>query len=256
MPDESAPSFLKKIFKWPMWIVIVLGVLTMIVVVWILFFAGEDPLLLSAPTPTVTPTVTYTPTSTPMPTATERPTLTPPSTLTSTPTPSETPISTATSTATPTLSPAATPVARYESDGLGLTQVDWEAAHSATGLGATLGQTQAKVYDGVYAVLFINGNVGWIDRAWTMGAGVTGAEALALGESFAPLDRQPVRSYFPTELPGTMVSIYYSPSLADRFPVELWGAESPGTFAIVTIADGEEVVRLLLLLGDPAAVLG
>jgi hypothetical protein len=36
----------------------------------------------------------------------------------------------------------------------------------------------------------------------------------------------------------------------------LWGAELPGTFAIVTIANGEEIVRLLLLLGDPAAVLG
>jgi hypothetical protein len=119
-----------------------------------------------------------------------------------------------------------------------------------------LGQTQATVYDDVYAVLFINGNVGWIDRAWTPGSGVTGAEALALGESFAPADRQPVRSYFPSELPGATVSVYFSPSLAERFPADLWGAELPGTFAIVTIANGEEVVRLLLLLGDPAAVLG
>jgi hypothetical protein len=149
-----------------------------------------------------------------------------------------------------------TPVVRYNSNGLGLSQADWEAAHSVTGLGATLGNTQATVYDGVYAVLLINGNVGWIDRAWTPGGGVTGAEALALGESFAPFDRQPIRSYAPTQLPGATVSIYYSPSLANRFPAELWGAEVPGTFAIVTIANGEEIVRLLLLLGDPAAVLG
>lgn len=168
----------------------------------------------------------------------------------------------ATPTPTPNIAPTlpvtatATPVVRYGSEGLGLSQTDWDAAHTVTGLGATLGQTQATVYDNVYAVLFINGNVGWIDRAWARGSGVTGAEALALGESLAPADRQPVRSYFPRQLPGATVSIYYSPSLAERFPVELWGAELPGTFAIVTIADGEEIVRLLLLLGDPASVLG
>jgi hypothetical protein len=101
-----------------------------------------------------------------------------------------------------------------------------------------------------------NGNVGWIDRAWVPGSGVTGAEALTLGESLAPLDRQPVRSYAPAELPGATVLIFFSASLAERFPAELWGNELPGTFAIVTIANGEEIVRLLLLLGDPAAVLG
>ena len=159
--------------------------------------------------------------------------------------------------ATPTLPLAtSTPAVRYASNGLGLSQANWEAEHSVTGLGATLGQTQATVYDDAYAVLFINGNVGWIDRAWTPGNGVTGAAALALGEGFAPLDRQPIRSYAPTELPGAMVSIYYSPSLAQRFPADMWGNELPGTFAIVTIANGEEIIRLLLLLGDPAAVLG
>ena len=159
--------------------------------------------------------------------------------------------------ATPTVPFAtATPAVRYASNGLGLSQANWEAEHSVTGLGATLGQTQATVYDDAYAVLFINGNVGWIDRAWTPGNGVTGAAAMTLGENFAPLDRQIIRSYAPTELPGATVSIFYSPSLAERFPAELWGNELPGTFAIVTIANGEEIVRLLLLLGDPAAVLG
>ncbi len=167
-----------------------------------------------------------------------------------TPTPTPAFVDTPTPTATPTA------VVRYSSNGLGLTQADWEAAHLVTGLGATLGQTQATVYDGAYAVLFINGNVGWIDRAWNPGEGVTGAAAVELGESFAPFDRQFIRSYFPEELVGATVSIYYSPSLAARFPASLWGNELPGTFAIVTIASGEEVVRLLLLLGDPAAVLG
>lgn len=400
MAAENEPSLGQKILKWLMWIGIVLGVLVLLVILWIIFFPEEEPVVLPTPTPTFTPTPTDTPTNTPTPTATA--TLTPTATSTLTPTPTETPLPTATDTATPSPTPTLlfgriqvlvtqvlsgdtievaygderwivrylmvdapelneplglaaqqrnaqlvgeqlvliepdgvdkdesgallryvflpgerfvnevmlregygvfashpgntrrefalrqaqvqamvdgagrwavptptpnslptlpptetpTPVVRYGSNGLGLTQADWEAEHSVTGLGATLGQTQATVYDDAYAVLFINGNVGWIDRAWTPGAGVTGAEALALGEGLAPADRQPIRSYFPTELPGATVSIYYSPSLAERFPAELWGSELPGTFAIVTIANGEEIVRLLLLLGDPAAVLG
>jgi endonuclease YncB( thermonuclease family) len=158
---------------------------------------------------------------------------------------------------TPTPVPATiTPVVRYGSNGLGLAQADWEAGHVVTGIGATLGGAQATIYDGAYAVLFANGNVGTIDRAWTPGSGITGAAALALGESFAPADRQPVRSYAPPQLPGATVSIYFSPSLAARFQAEMWGEETPGTFAIVTVANGEEIIRLLLMLGDPASVLG
>lgn len=156
----------------------------------------------------------------------------------------------------PTPVPATTtPVVRYASDGLGLAQVNWDAEHAVTGIGATLGGAQASIYDNAYAVLFANGNVATIDRAWTPGSGITGAAAVALGESLAPLDRQPVRSYAPPQLPGATVSIYFSPSLAARFPAEMWGKEAPGTFAIVTVANGEEIIRLLVLLGDPSSVL-
>lgn len=401
MDEARSPSIWQKILKWLMWLGIFLAVLLVLVILWIVFFTEEEPLILPTPTPTETPTATYTPTFTPTPTPTETPTLTPTSTLTPTATFTETPTPTLTPTETPSPTPTLlfgriqvlvtrvltgdtievahnderflvrylmvdapelneplglaaqqrnaqlvgeqivfiepdavdvdengvrlryvflpgdpfvneillregyatfanhpgntrrefdlrqaqvqamvngvgrwatptptplptptvpaatpTPVVRYPSGGLGLLQTDWEAEHAVTGLGATLGGTQATVYDGVYAVLFINGNVGWIDRAWTPGGGVTGAEALQLGETLAPLDRQPIRNYAPAELPGATVAIYYSPSLAARFPAELWGNELPGTFAIVTIANGEEIVRLLLLLGDPAAVLG
>jgi hypothetical protein len=236
MAAENEAGIAQKILKWLMSIGIVLAALILVVILCILFFSEEVPLALPTSTPIATYTPTHTPTQTPVPTTTP----------TATPLPTPTPI--------PGITPTA--IVRYGSNGLGLSQADWEAAHRVTGLGATLGQTQATVYDNVFAVLFINGNVGWIDRAWMAGSGVTGAEALALGESLAPFDRQPVRTYAPTQLSGATVSIYYSPSLADCFPAELWGAELPGTFAIVTIANGEEIVRLLLLLGDPAAVLG
>ena len=158
-------------------------------------------------------------------------------------------------TLTPTPVVTTTPVPRYRSDGLGLAKQDWETAHLVTGAGATVGGSAATIYDGIYAVLFINNNVGWIDRSWSVGSGVTGEAAMTLAESLLPADRQAIRSYFPPELPGATVSVYFSPSLAERFPKEMWGAELPGTFAVVTIANGEEVVRLLILLGDPAGVL-
>jgi endonuclease YncB( thermonuclease family) len=159
-------------------------------------------------------------------------------------------------TLTPTPVVTTTPVPRYRSDGLGLAKQDWEANHLVTGTGVTVGGSTATVYDGTYAVLFINDNVGWIDRSWAVGSGVTGEAAIVLAETLLPLDRQAIRSYFPTELPGATVSVYFSPSLAERFPKDMWGDELPGTFALVTIANGEEVVRLLILLGDPAGVLG
>ncbi len=158
-------------------------------------------------------------------------------------------------TLTPTPMVTTTPVPRYNSDGLGLAKQDWEADHLVTGTGATVGGNAATIYDGIYAVLFINDNVAWIDRDWGVGNGVTNDEAMELADSLAPTDRQFIRAYFPAELPGAVVSVYFSPSLADRFPSEMWGNELPGTFAAVTIANGEEVVRLLMLLGDPEAVL-
>jgi endonuclease YncB( thermonuclease family) len=159
-------------------------------------------------------------------------------------------------TLTPTPVVTTTPVPRYGSAGLGLAKEDWEADYQVTGTGATVGGSPATIYDGIYALLFINNNVGWIDRAWEVGNGVTGTEAMELAETLLPTDRQFIRTYFPTELPGATVSVYFSPSLAERFPSDMWGNELPGTFAVVTIANGEEVIRVLILLGDPAAVLG
>jgi endonuclease YncB( thermonuclease family) len=150
--------------------------------------------------------------------------------------------------------PTPTPHIPYQSGGIGLFADDWAAAHAITGAGAQQGATQVTIYDGVYGVVFIDSLVAYIDRTWS-GAGVTLAEAEAEAARLSPIDRQPIRTYYPPELAGAAVSVFRSPSLAGRFPAEVWGADGPGVFSAVTVTAGESVVRLVLLLNDPVTVL-
>jgi hypothetical protein len=167
---------------------------------------------------------------------------------TPTPTPLPTPISLVTATPTPTL------YVVYGSDGLGLARADWEARHAATGATILGGPAQGTVYDGVFDVVFVDGNVAWIDRRWPAAGGTTLSEAESLAASLLPLDRQFVRTYYPPELPGAMVSLYYSPSLAGRFSPEIWGEDLPGTLAVVKLVEGESVARVIVLARDPVAL--
>lgn len=164
-----------------------------------------------------------------------------------TPTPLPTPVDTPTPTATVEL--------RYASGGLGLNKRDWDAAHTLSGRGVTVGDLPALIYDGVYAVLFVDDRVAWIDRVWPAGAAVTQAEVEQIAAGLIPEDRLFIRLYYPPELGGAAVSVYYSPSLAERFPAEAWRSEPPGTFAVVIESENERPRRLILMLNDPVALI-
>jgi endonuclease YncB( thermonuclease family) len=164
-----------------------------------------------------------------------------------------TPTAGATATVTPTLSP--TPDVRYDSGGLGLDRHDWEAAHAETGPNELFAPPQGTVYDQVYDVAFVDAKVAWIDRRWPSGQGAGLADAEALAARLLPADRQFIRTYYPSELVGAAVTVYYSPSLAARFPAELWGEDMPGTCAAVVLVDGETVTRVVVVVRDPATVL-
>lgn len=164
----------------------------------------------------------------------------------------------------PTATPTVTPIpvidlTPYASGGLGLARQTWHATHAPTGIGTTLGDIPATLYDDLYAVLFVGDRVAWIDRGWPAGSGVNMAEAEALAGNLMPSDRLFIRVYYPPELGGAAVNIYYSPSLAARFPVETWIGESPGTFAAVFEDDGTGsnalVQRMVIMLNDPVSVL-
>lgn len=163
-------------------------------------------------------------------------------------------------TATPTLTPIpAVELTPYASGGLGLSRQTWNATHVPTGQGTTLGDIPATIYDNLYAVLFVGERVAWIDRRWPADGGVSMAEAEALAGNLMPSDRLFIRVYYPPELGGAAVNIYYSPSLAARFPDDAWIGDSPGTFAAVFENNGAGsnalIQRMVIMLNDPVAVL-
>src|SRR5690606_16146683 len=128
-----------------------------------------------------------------------------------------------------------------------------------TGQGATLGGIPATLYDALYAVLFVEDRVAWIDRSWAAGSGATLAEAEALAGNLMPSDRLFIRVYYPPELGGAAVNIYYSPSLAARFPADAWIGDSPGTFAAIFESndpgDDALIERMIIMLNDPVVAL-
>ncbi len=171
-------------------------------------------------------------------------------------TPTPWPLPTTTPTPTPVSTPDVTP---YASGGLGLSRQTWEATHMPTGQGATLGGIPATLYDALYAVLFVEDRVAWIDRSWAAGSGATLAEAEALAGNLMPSDRLFIRVYYPPELGGAAVNIYYSPSLAARFPADAWIGDSPGTFAAIFESndpgDDALIERMIIMLNDPVVAL-
>jgi endonuclease YncB( thermonuclease family) len=168
-----------------------------------------------------------------------------------TPTPSPTPGPTA----LPTETPTATPDLPYTSGGIGLEQTDWDAAHTVTGPNELFAPPAGTVYDRIYDVVFLEGRVAWIDRRWAEGAGVDFAAAEAEAETLLPADRQFVRTYYPPELPGAAVYVYYSPSLAALIAPAVWGEDLPGTVSAAMLVSGETVTRMVLLLRDPGTLL-
>ena len=165
--------------------------------------------------------------------------------------PTSTPMPTPVDTPTPT----ATAETRYASGGLGLSKRDWDAAHSLTGRGFTVGELPALIYDGVYAVLFVADRVAWIDRVWPASVAVTQDAVDRLAAGLIPDDRLFIRLYYPPELDGAAVSVYYSPTLAGRFPAEAWRSDPAGTFAVVVESENDRPRRLLVMLNDPVELL-
>ena len=84
---------------------------------------------------------------------------------------------------------------------------------------------------------------------------MTQDEADTEAAQLTPLDRQPIRTYYPPELAGAAVSVFFSPSLVDRFSEDVWGPDGQGIFSVVAVTTGEEVTRLVILLNDPVTEL-
>jgi hypothetical protein len=146
------------------------------------------------------------------------------------------------------LTPTPVPTQAYPSGGLGLDRGSWELAHVPS---AALGPRYTRLgepYDGLYDVIFRDGNVWRIERRWPASEAVSLDELASLAEMLIPIDRQFQRVYTPPSEPGMTVSTYYSPSLSQRFDVSNWVYAEPGTLRAKygTFADGTTVLVIEL----------
>jgi len=114
--------------------------------------------------------------------------------------------------------------------GLGLSQAEWEQVHVQSELTyPPLG----IAYDGVYDVIFQEGNVWYIERQWTPETAATPEMVEAESRGLIPPDSQLIQTYSPEGRPETIVSLYMSESLKSRFQTpELWSGGEPGQFIV------------------------
>lgn len=166
---------------------------------WIAAFLVSD---VTGPIPTLSPTSTVTATHTPIPT--------------------NTPVATSTPTPKP-----------FQSGGLGEDRTMWEKNHVKTGPNSLGYLALGTPYDRLYDVMF------WDTKVWNISIQWDEAEALSLADvrahinALLPLDSQFVESYGPPGRPETVVDLFYSKSLIDRFPDDSWPEGEPGNFIVL-----------------------
>ena len=79
---------------------------------------------------------------------------------------------------------------------------------------------------------------------------VTPEEALAEGQQFAPVDASQLETYSPDGRPETMVNLFISPSLVERFEADVFIGGQPGNFTIqYNIVEGQ-ITRMIVALGN------
>lgn len=163
---------------------------------------------------------------------------------------SPTPTPEPTATATPVVTPTPTSTATFGSGGLGLPREDWEAIYAPSdpeNLGfIPLGSAYADRYD----VIFIQNNVALIERRYPEAAANRLESVNAEVRSLIPADAVLIQRYTPPMRPTAIVELYFSPSLASRFPASAWSVAQPGAFTATYERQNDAVVRLVIALDD------
>jgi hypothetical protein len=139
----------------------------------------------------------------------------------------------------------------FVSGGLGLSQAEWEKRHVLTGK-----DVFGSIYDGEYIVAFQVGNVWYIERQWTAENAVMPEVVEADNRTLIPNDSQLVNTYSPEGRPETVVNLYFSESLKDRFRSEdsltgdWWVGGQPGNFAVQYNLYDFGVTRMIIAIGN------
>ena len=156
--------------------------------------------------------------------------------------PTHTPVITPTLTITPTLA--------LVSGGLGLSKAAWETTHRQTDANGLGFQPAGVVYDHKYDVVFREGNVWQIEQRWLTSNLVRPEQAAEESSRLIPGDRQLVRMYNPPGRPESVVNVYYSASLQERFAAKDWIYEKPGAFSVQFDSLDTVIVRMVIRLDD------
>jgi hypothetical protein len=132
--------------------------------------------------------------------------------------------------------------------GLGLSQAEWEQAHVQSDLAyPPLGVG----YDGIYDVIFQEGNVWYIERQWPVDDAVTPEMIEMESRNLIPPDSQLVQTYSPEGRPETVVNLYMSESLKSRFQTpELWSGGDDGQFIVLYELYDYGVTRMVINAGN------
>lgn len=133
----------------------------------------------------------------------------------------------------------------YTSGGLGLSQTDWEQSYPATGE-----DLPGFTRHGDYIVSFQQDNVSYIERQWDSANAITETDLKTEFTTLIPADSQLIQTYSPEGRPETIVNLYFSESLKDRFSPDLWIGGQPGNFTVQYNAYDYGIGRMIITLGN------
>lgn len=131
--------------------------------------------------------------------------------------------------------------------GLGQSRAEWEALHQEAPLPQA---AYGAAYDGAYDVIFQEDKVWYLERQWPAGSAPTADEVEAESRRLIPDDSQLVETYRPEDRPETVVNLYSSEWLKDKFAGHWWTGGEPGNFIVMYNVYDFGVGRMIITIGN------
>lgn len=130
---------------------------------------------------------------------------------------------------------------KLKSNGLGLSQEQWEINHNKTGKDII-----GIIYDNKYIVVHFGKNVKYIEHQ----KNISEKQIIKEASKLIPNDAKKVKSYSPKGRSETKVIVYESRYLKNRFKVSEFTNSKPGTFIVQYNKYKNSVGRFIISIGD------
>jgi hypothetical protein len=143
----------------------------------------------------------------------------------------------------------------FESTGLGLSKSEWNRLYMPT---KTFDFTIGTEYERKYDVIF-DGNAYRIERLFPNKRFLALKQARAEAERLLPTDSELIRNYVMKDRDGTIIYLYHSESLKDRFSptidlfgekINRWENAQPGDFIVLFKIFHGQVQRYIISIGN------